>query len=82
MWTIDIWLVDQPGRQPDIAHLKTLLPRLTDADREAILEIKSVLAARPQGAGTVSSTLVYEAVMDHGILGVAEFETWYQNRPA
>ncbi|PDT15529.1 hypothetical protein CO670_17305 [Rhizobium sp. J15] len=82
MWTIDIWLVDQPDRQPDIAHLKTLLPRLTDADREAILEIKSVLAERSQGAGTISSTLVYEAVMDHGIRGVAEFETWHQLRHA
>ncbi|WP_245309682.1 hypothetical protein [Rhizobium sp. R339] len=58
------------------------MPRLTDADREAILEIKRVLAERPQGAATVSSTLVYEAVMDHGIRGVAEFETWHQNRPA
>ncbi|ULR45660.1 hypothetical protein [Rhizobium sp. K102] len=28
MWTIDIWLVDQPDRQPDLAHLKTLLPRM------------------------------------------------------
>ena len=82
MWTIDIWLVDQPDRQPDIAHLKTLLPRLTDADREAILEIKSVLAERSQGAGMVYSTLVYEAVMDHGIRGVAEFETWHQLRHA
>ncbi|WET75958.1 MULTISPECIES: hypothetical protein [Rhizobium] len=28
MWTIDIWLVDQPDTQPDLAHLKTLLPRM------------------------------------------------------
>ncbi|ODT14467.1 MAG: hypothetical protein ABS35_34610, partial [Kaistia sp. SCN 65-12] len=26
-WTFDIWLVDQPERQPDLAHLRTLLPR-------------------------------------------------------
>ena len=24
-WTIDIWLVDEPERQPDLAHLKTLM---------------------------------------------------------
>ncbi|MFS8148507.1 hypothetical protein [Rhizobium sp. BR 249] len=80
MWTIDIWLVDQPDRQPDIAHLKTLMPRLTDADREAILRIKGALAERPQNAGTVSSTLVYEAVMDHGVRSLAAFEIWHQER--
>ncbi|WP_245441583.1 hypothetical protein [Rhizobium vallis] len=78
VWTIDIWLVDQPDRQPDIAHLKTLLPRLTDADRETILRIKIALAERPQNAGTVSSALVYEAVLDHRVRTVAEFENWHQ----
>ena len=29
-WTVDIWLVDEPERQPDLAHLNTLLPRLTN----------------------------------------------------
>ncbi|MFS2176827.1 hypothetical protein ACCC98_12830 [Rhizobium pisi] len=80
LWTIDIWLVDQPDRQPDIAHLKTLLPRLTDADREVILRIKTALVERPQHAGTVSSALVYEAVMDHGVRTLAEFENWHQER--
>ncbi|EJZ17332.1 hypothetical protein NE852_13165 [Rhizobium sp. Pop5] len=80
MWTVDIWLVDQPDRQPDIAHLKTLMPRLSDADREAILQIKTALAERPAAAGTVSSALVYEAVMDHGVRGLAEFDLWHQER--
>ncbi|MBZ9603347.1 hypothetical protein [Phyllobacterium chamaecytisi] len=73
-WTIDIWLVDKPERQPDLAHLRTLLPRLSDADRSIILQIKHVLAE-----SKISSALVYEAVMDHGVRTVAEFERWHRD---
>jgi len=75
-WTIDIWLVDQPERQPDLAHLETLLPRLTDADRATILQIKQVLANGDQSASATPSALVYDAVMDHGVRTFDEFEKW------
>lgn len=78
MWTIDIWLVDQPDRQPDLTHLKTLMPRMNDQDRETILRIKKALAERPQTKDKISSALVYEAVMDHGVRTVYEFESWHQ----
>ncbi|MFA1678176.1 hypothetical protein ACDY97_37260 [Rhizobium mongolense] len=77
MWTIDIWLVDEPERQPDLAHLKTLMPRLTETDRETILQIKSALAELPEGTNKISSALVYEAVMDHRVRTVAEFKDWH-----
>jgi len=76
MWTVDIWLVDAPERQPDLGHLKTLAPRLTEASRRTILQIKTVLAEREKGADRVPSALVYEAVVDHGIRTAAEFEAW------
>ncbi|HEV2514166.1 MAG TPA: hypothetical protein VGV07_02860 [Devosia sp.] len=79
-WTFDIWLVDQPERQPDLAHLRTLLPRLTDESRRSILAIKHELA---KGDGTeprLPSALVYEAVMDHGVPDLAGFEAWYAGR--
>jgi hypothetical protein len=39
-WSFDVWFVDEPERQPDLAHLRTLLPRLTDETRVAILRLK------------------------------------------
>lgn len=78
-WTFDIWLVDEPERQPDLAHLRTLLPRLTDADRVVILAIKHVLAADTTEP-KLPSALVYEAVMDHGVLDVEGFRAWYAGR--
>jgi hypothetical protein len=79
-WTFDIWLVDQPDRQPDLAHLRTLLPRLTDADRGMILTIKHVLAAGDPAEQKIPSALVYEAVMDHGVRDVEGFRGWYAGR--
>lgn len=54
------------------------MPRMNDQDRETILRIKKALAERLQTKGTISSTLVYEAVMDHGVRTVDEFESWHQ----
>ncbi|WP_085787351.1 hypothetical protein [Ketogulonicigenium robustum] len=75
-WAVDIWVVDEPEKQPDIQHLTTLLPRLSEADREAILAIKLVLAAPSPGAAQIPSALVYGAVMDQGIRTYQEFEHW------
>jgi len=78
-WTFDIWLIDEPERQPDLAHLKTLLPRLSDMDRAIILQIKHDLAAGNQSATKIPSALVYEAVMDHGMKTSEEFTAWHRN---
>lgn len=79
-WTFDIWLVDQPERQPDLTHLRTLLPRLTDDTRRTILAIKHELA-KGDGAGPrLPSALVYEAVMDQGVRDLAGFEAWHAGR--
>ncbi len=79
-WTFDIWLVDQPERQPDLAHLRTLLPRLTDTSRRTILGIKQVLANGDAADGNIPSALVYEAVLDHGVRDVAGFRAWHAGR--
>lgn len=75
-WTVDIWLVDEPERQPDLDHLKTLLPRLSEADRNIILGIKHALTLSEPAANRIPSVLVYEAVMDHAVRTPAEFEAW------
>lgn len=81
-WTLDIWVVDEPERQPDIRHLTILLPRLSEADREAILGIKRVLAAACQSTVKIPSALVYEAVMDHGVRTYQDFENWHRRHHA
>jgi len=74
-WTLDIWFVDEPDRQPDLAHVRDLPPRLTDAHRTTILGIKQALSERP-AASRVPSYEVYRAVLDHGVTDVAAFDAW------
>jgi hypothetical protein len=82
-WNLDVWFIDQPERQPDIAHLNTLLPRITDEHREVILAIKRELAESPRDVpSNVRSFLVYEAVVDHGVRDTMAFEAWLGNRSA
>ena len=82
MWTLDIWVVDQPARQPDLAHLANLLPRIGEDHRRTILRIKQALAERPASRDVIPSALVYEAVVDHDIRTVEQFDLWYRDHPA
>ncbi|WP_438489405.1 hypothetical protein [Streptomyces sp. S186] len=77
VWTLDIWFVDEPERQPDLAHVRTLTPRLNDEFRGAILRIKEALAGRPDGRG-VAGYDVYRAVLDHGVGTVEGFDAWWE----
>lgn len=86
-WGLDLWFVDQPERQPDLAHLRTLLPRLTDETREAILRIKEEWTPRPEYGrevnGTlVNGTLIYEAVLDGGVRTLPDFAEWLERDAA
>jgi hypothetical protein len=65
-WKVDIWFVDEPERQPDLAHVRDLPPRLNNQTRAAILWVKSVWAGRPEYRRQVTSWDIYTAVLDHG----------------
>lgn len=79
-WGLDLWFVDQPQRQPDLAHLRTLLPRLTDETRAAILRIKEEWTPRPEYGRTVNGTVIYEAVLDGGVRTVPDFAEWLEGQ--
>jgi hypothetical protein len=75
-WKLDLWFVDDPARQPDLAHLRTLPGRLTDDARLAILRIKTLWSARPQYGVSVRSWDIYTAVLDHNVRDTDEFARW------
>jgi hypothetical protein len=76
VWKLDLWFVDDPARQPDLAHLRTLPERLTEDVRLAILRIKTMWSARPQYGVSVHSWDIYTAVLDHGVRNTDEFARW------
>lgn len=75
-WNLDIWFVDEPDRQADLAHLRTLAPRLDHDSRVAILRIKDVWATRLEYGCTVRGYDVYSAVLDDGVRTPSEFGQW------
>jgi hypothetical protein len=78
-WNLDIWFVDEPDRQPDLAHVQSLPARLTYESRDAILLIKEAWARRPEYGSSVSSYDIYTAVLDHGVTTGEAFAEWLRS---
>lgn len=72
-WTLDIWFIDGPNRQPDLQHLRTIPPRLTDETRRTILTIKQACLDTPPPGPPVSGHEVYTSVLDHGARSPEQF---------
>ncbi|MDQ2741037.1 MAG: hypothetical protein M3Z66_01870 [Chloroflexota bacterium] len=75
-WNLDIWFVDEPDRQPDLAHLTTILPRLTSEARMAILRIKHAWVDRAEGGPRVRGFDVYRSVLDDQVRTPEQFDQW------
>jgi hypothetical protein len=74
-WNLDIWFVDDPDRQPDLAAAEAIPGLLTPDTRIAILEIKQALADDPP-VRRVPSYYVYTAVLDDGVQTAEQFSEW------
>ncbi|WP_326763586.1 hypothetical protein OG978_02460 [Streptomyces sp. NBC_01591] len=68
--------VDEPDRQPDLAHLKTLSPRLTPETHAAITGIKQAWADRAEYGRSVKSVDIYRSVLDDRVRTPEQFDEW------
>jgi len=79
-WKIDIsiWIADPPHveRLPP----SSLIARLNDETRLAILWIKDQWFARPEYRMAVSSVNIYDAVLDYGVRTPEEFAAYLRER--
>jgi hypothetical protein len=81
-WNLDLWFVDEPDRQPDLAHLRDLAPTLDEQRRARILAIKVARADLAPDRRLGSSFDVYRAVLDGGVTSLAEFDGWLATQDA
>jgi hypothetical protein len=79
-WKLDIWFVDEPDRQPDLAHLRWMPAQLVPETREAILLVKSAWASWPEYGKSITSFDIYTAVLKGGVRTREDFEEWVANR--
>lgn len=78
-WSLDLWFVDEPDRQPDLALLRTLPSRLAPATRTAILRIKHASIERGDYGTSVRGYDVYRSVLDHGVRTPEQFDQWRED---
>jgi hypothetical protein len=81
-WKLDIWFVDEPERQPDLAHMRWMPEKLTLEARTTILLIKSAWASRPEYGKSVKSVDIYSAVLKDGVRTLVAFDAWLGHRRA
>ncbi|MCJ7840004.1 hypothetical protein MUB24_03555 [Lederbergia sp. NSJ-179] len=79
-WELDIWFVDEPDKQPDLEHIRTMPDRLTPEATVSILNIKSIWAKRAEYGKQVKSFDIYTAVLDDNVRTPDEFKRWLQKR--
>ncbi|PUA37044.1 hypothetical protein C8Z91_22110 [Paenibacillus elgii] len=79
-WKLDIWFVDEPDKQPDLRHIRTMPDRLTPELRESILTIKNSWATRAEYGKEVKSYDIYTAVLDDNVRTPLQFQEWLNNK--
>lgn len=72
--------MDEPERQPDLLHIRTIPGRLTSEAVASILSIKTVWTSRSEYGKQIKSFDIYTAVLDDQVRTPAEFEQWLQSR--
>lgn len=79
-WELDIWFVDEPEKQPDLQHIRTMPDRLTPAAIVSILSIKTLWATRAEYGEQVTSFDIYTAVLDNHVRTPDEFKQWLERQ--
>jgi hypothetical protein len=80
-WKIDLWFVDDESFDEHLSYCARISERLTADKRSAILEIKEAYWRRPEYRDTITSDLIYRAVLDHDVRTVLDFEAFLEKMP-
>jgi hypothetical protein len=81
-WKLDLWFLDAASYELHADYSAEMRARLTANARATILAIKEAYWRRPEYRDTVTSDLIYRAVLDHGVNGVNSFENFLKSRQA
>jgi hypothetical protein len=79
-WKLDLWFLDDKGYEQHAQYSADMRATLTDETRIAILEIKEEYWRRREYRDTITSDVIYRAVLDGGVRTVADFERCLSSR--
>lgn len=73
-WKVDVWFLDQEGYQRHAVYSADMRDKLTGDDRAAILTIKEYYWRQASYRDTVTSDMIYRAVLENGVRSISDFE--------
>jgi len=73
-WKLDVWFLNQASYEQHEAYSTSMRERLTTENRSDILAIKEAYWQRPEYRDTVTSAMIYRAVLDHSVRTIRDFE--------
>jgi len=78
-WKVDLWFLDQKGYSDHTAYAERMNKILTSDSRSKILAIKEAYWQRPEFRATVTSDLIYRAVLENDIKDIHGFDAFLIN---
>jgi len=81
-WKLDVWFLDQQGYRQHARYSSEMREKLTAESRRIILTIKEAYWQRASYRDTITSDMIYRAVLDHGVSTVSDFERFLKEHGA
>lgn len=81
-WKLDVWLLDLAGYDEHAAYSSRMREKLTADNRSIILAIKEAYWRQAAYRDTITSDMIYRAVLDNGVRTVSGFERFVREQQA
>jgi hypothetical protein len=81
-WKLDVWFIDQKGYDQHEAYSSNMSEKLTTENRAIILRIKEEYWPQASYRDTVTSDMIYRAVLDKGVRTISDFERFVRESAA
>jgi len=81
-WKLDVWLLDQTGYQQHATYSSVMREKLTSENRRIILTIKEAYWQQASYRDTITSDMIYRAVLDNEVRTVSDFERFVKESAA
>jgi hypothetical protein len=81
-WKLDIWFLDLAGYKQHAAYSAGMGERVTAEARSIILAIKEEYWRRVEYRDTVTSDMIYRAVLDNSVRSISDFECFVKESAA
>jgi len=75
-WKIDIWAEEPSGFERTRSYGERIAERLSGSTRSSILQIKAACWKHPQYRREFSSSDIYTAVLEHGVVDIEGFREY------